>query len=56
MSVVLATSLLEVSNLFSLSAAIALGVQDFFSSFVFENVFINGPTIYTAMTERQVEF
>ena len=43
MSVVLATSSLEVSNLFSLSAAIALGVYDFFSSFVFENVFIKWP-------------
>src|SRR5690349_4477381 len=39
MSVVLDTSSLEVSNLFSLSSAIALGVHDFFHSFVLENVF-----------------
>ena len=43
MSVVLATSSLEVSNLFSLSAAIALGVHDFFCAFAFENVFIKWP-------------
>jgi BirA family biotin operon repressor/biotin-[acetyl-CoA-carboxylase] ligase len=43
MSAVLDTSSLEVSNLFSLSIAVALGVHDFFSSFVFENVFIKWP-------------
>jgi BirA family biotin operon repressor/biotin-[acetyl-CoA-carboxylase] ligase len=43
MSVVLDTSSLQVSNLFSLSIAIALGVYDFFSAFVHENVFIKWP-------------
>jgi BirA family biotin operon repressor/biotin-[acetyl-CoA-carboxylase] ligase len=43
MSAVFDTSLLEVSDLFNLSAGIALGVHDFFSSFVFENVFIKWP-------------
>ncbi len=43
MSVVLDTSSLEVSELFSLSTVVALGVHDFFSSFVPENVFIKWP-------------
>lgn len=43
MSVVLDTSSLRVSGLFTLSIAIALGVHDFFNSFVSENVFIKWP-------------
>jgi len=43
MSVVLDTSSLQVSNLFTLSIAIALGVHDFFIAFVRENVFIKWP-------------
>jgi len=43
MSVVLDTSSLQVSGLFTLSIAIALGVHDFFNSFVSENVFIKWP-------------
>src|SRR3954462_13950029 len=42
-SVVLDTSSLHVSSPFTLSIAIALGVYDFFKSFVFNNLFLKWP-------------